>query len=163
MGNAPDWLLILTGLGGGVLGAIITTNGAQTKERRQARATAREALRQAEAICLRQHPGNEVTRAFDELETAAMLAGLPRTLINVHRRARERELQMHSWLQYSQQPQVGEEGDFTDEEIERHGGAEPAGSPSYSTLISQSITGNSSKPTRFRTTNTRTGKRKSQK
>src|SRR5436305_5376134 len=35
MSTTPDWLLIATGLGAGVVGSVITTYGTQTRERRQ--------------------------------------------------------------------------------------------------------------------------------
>jgi hypothetical protein len=39
MSNAPDWLLVVTGLNGGAIGAVVTTYGTQIKERRAARGT----------------------------------------------------------------------------------------------------------------------------
>lgn len=87
MSNVPAWLLVITGLGSGFLGSVITTYGTQTRERRQARATARDALRHAEGIHDRsvRYVGGKIepsfqqlTDALNEFETAAMLAGLPR-------------------------------------------------------------------------------------
>jgi uncharacterized membrane protein len=50
MSTTPDWLLIVTGLGAGVVGSVITTYGTQTRERRQARAQSREAIRQVQNL-----------------------------------------------------------------------------------------------------------------
>jgi hypothetical protein len=48
-----DWApIILTALGSGALGSIITTYGTQTRERRQARTQARDAIRRVENLTL---------------------------------------------------------------------------------------------------------------
>jgi hypothetical protein len=93
------WLTLIVGLGAGAAGAIITTWGGQTRERRQARTDVRDALRQATqaiqatetAIEAGQYAGHgplpgihEVRQALDNLETRAMLAGLPRSLVRLH-------------------------------------------------------------------------------
>ena len=48
MRATPDWLLTVTGLGAGVAGSVITLYGTQTRERRQARAQSREAIREVQ-------------------------------------------------------------------------------------------------------------------
>lgn len=90
MSNVPDWLLVVTGLGGGVAGAVVTTYGTQTKERRQTRAQARNAIRIAENLAYRTPAHLEITAALARLETSAMLAGLSRGLTELHREARMR-------------------------------------------------------------------------
>jgi hypothetical protein len=74
-----DWaVVILAALGSGVLSSIITTYGTQTRERRQARAQAREAIRHVQSL-MRHVPTHErLTGALDNLETSAMLAPLPK-------------------------------------------------------------------------------------
>jgi hypothetical protein len=105
MSSAPDWLLILTGLGSGVIGSVVTTYGTQTKERREARAQARDALRDVEDIGFARKPSTapsvsrrrqkdpqELETALGKFETSAMLARLPRSLIELHSEARRRRL-----------------------------------------------------------------------
>lgn len=90
MTSIPDWLLILTGLGGGVVGSVITTYGTQTRQRREARSAAREAIRYAEDLFLHQPEHRDITAALARLENSAMLVGLPRRLTELHREARMR-------------------------------------------------------------------------
>jgi len=87
MSTTPDWLLIVTGLGAGVVGSVITTYGTQTRERRQARAQSREAIRQVQNLIVSQPTYEQLTAALDKLETSAMLAGLPRNLTGLNREA----------------------------------------------------------------------------
>ena len=83
-----DWApIILTALGSGALGSIIATYGAQTRERRQARAQAREAMRQVQNLTLLVPTHEQLTAAPDNLETSAMLARLPRRLTGLNREA----------------------------------------------------------------------------
>lgn len=90
MPNA-DWIpLILTALTSGTISSIITTYGTQTRERRRARTAARAAIRHTQTLTLGQPTHAEITTALDTLETAAMLAGLPRTLTTLHREAHTR-------------------------------------------------------------------------
>ena len=88
-----NWVaLIFTTLGAGAVGALITTYGTQTRARLQARATAREAIRQAEN--LGKTPPTvayqAITAALDNLEISAMIAGLPRPLTELYRETRMR-------------------------------------------------------------------------
>jgi len=87
-----DWVpLLLTTLGAGAAGAIITTYGAQASDRRAARAKARECLSKAENLSEGGDISHEeITAAMDELEISAMIARLPRTLVDLHRVARVR-------------------------------------------------------------------------
>jgi len=83
-----DWaLIILTALGSGALASIITTYGTQTRERRQARAQVREAIRRAQDLLSHVCASEQLTVALDSLETSAMLAGLPQYLTILHRDA----------------------------------------------------------------------------
>jgi hypothetical protein len=74
MSTTPDWLLIVTGLGAGVAGSVITTYGTQTRERRQARAQTREAIRQLQNLFVSQPTHEQLTAALDNLETSAIEA-----------------------------------------------------------------------------------------
>jgi hypothetical protein len=87
MSTTPDWLLIVTGLGAGVVGSVITTYGTQTRERRQARAQSREAIRQVQNLIVSPPTYEQLTAALDNLETSAMLAGLPKNLTGLNREA----------------------------------------------------------------------------
>jgi hypothetical protein len=114
MASAPtDWVtLVLTTLGGGAVGSIVATYTGQTRERRQARSEAREAIMRAEKVA---SPAS--TDAFGDaletLETKAMLASMPRHLTTLYRKAREHQLQYQarSWV-------IGKGGEgYTEEEI----------------------------------------------
>jgi hypothetical protein len=90
MSNVPAWLLVVTGLGGGAVGTIITTYGTQTYQRREARAAGRETLRYAEDLAYVQSEHKDIKATLARLETSAMLAGLPRKLTELHREGRMR-------------------------------------------------------------------------
>ena len=92
MSSGPSgWFpLILTTLGAGATGAVISTYGTQTRERRQARAAAREALRNVENLTPSPDTREQVAAALDAFDTSAMLAGLPRKVTVLHREARLR-------------------------------------------------------------------------
>jgi hypothetical protein len=92
MSSGPSgWFsLILTTLGAGATGAAISTYGTQTRERRQARAAAREALRNVEDLTPSPDTREQLAAALDALDTSAMLAGLPRKVMALHREARLR-------------------------------------------------------------------------
>ncbi len=87
-----SWVpLVLTTLGAGAVGSIITTYGAQASDRRAARAKARESLTKAENLSKGSDVTHEqITAAMDELEISAMIARLPRALVDLHRVARVR-------------------------------------------------------------------------
>ena len=73
------------------MGSVITTYGAQASDRRGARARARESLTTAENLSKGGDVSHQqITAAMDDLEIRAMIAGLPRTLIDLHRVARVR-------------------------------------------------------------------------
>jgi hypothetical protein len=89
----PNWLIvIITSLLSGLAGSIITTYGQGARERRKARADTREAIRNADRLAADPPnvPFQTFTAALDSLETAAVIARLPRALIRVHRDACER-------------------------------------------------------------------------
>jgi hypothetical protein len=87
----PSWLtLALTALISGAAGSVITTYGSQTRERRQARVAARQAINDAENLAYHQPDQKQINTALDTLDTAALLAGLPRKLIWLNRSARMR-------------------------------------------------------------------------
>jgi hypothetical protein len=86
------WLtLLLAAIGGGSTGAIITTWSATARDRRQARANVRQALAQAEEAAVRAQDGSRDGRklvdALDHLDTAVMLAHLPRVLTDLYKDA----------------------------------------------------------------------------
>jgi hypothetical protein len=87
-----NWVpLILTTLGAGAVGSIITTYGAQASDRREARARARESLTKAENLSRGGDVTHEhITAAMDDLEISAMIARLSRTLVDLHRVVRVR-------------------------------------------------------------------------
>ena len=87
-----SWVpLVLTTLGAGAVGSIITTYGAQASDRRAARARARESLTKAENLSKGGDVTHEqITAAMNDLEISAMIACLPRNLIDLHRVARVR-------------------------------------------------------------------------
>jgi hypothetical protein len=93
MGSTPtDWVtLALTTLGGGAVGSIVTTYTSQTRERRQARSDAREAITRAEKVAFLRNE-DAFHDALETLETKAMLAGMPRHLTTLYRKARESQL-----------------------------------------------------------------------
>ena len=92
MTNWPT--LILTTLGGGAVGSLITTYAAQSTDRRTARAKARADLTTAENLSKSSGTGeishNQITAAMDDLDISAMIARLPRDLVALHRIARVR-------------------------------------------------------------------------
>ena len=90
MGSAgTDWpSTLLTTLGGGVIGAVVTLFGSQTGERRRARAEARKAIKRAEKAALH-GTHEEFDAALEDLETTAMLAAFPRFLTDLYRKGRE--------------------------------------------------------------------------
>jgi len=79
--------IVLTAIGSGALGSVITAYGTQTRERRQARAQAREASARCRTSPSRGAPGAGRRHAW-QLETSAMLAGLPKKLTALNRQAR---------------------------------------------------------------------------
>jgi hypothetical protein len=90
LASMTSWVVIIfTTLGAGATGALITTYGTQTRERRAARAQARESLRRAEQASTRAAvtPHPVLIAALDDLDTRAMLAGLPSRLVELHREA----------------------------------------------------------------------------
>jgi hypothetical protein len=87
--SGTDWpSLLLTTLGAGVIGSVVTLFGSQTRERRQARAAARKAITRAEKAALH-GTHEEFDAALEDLETAAMLAAFPRFLTDLYRKGRE--------------------------------------------------------------------------
>lgn len=83
--------LLLTTLGGGAVGSLITTYAAQSTDRRAARAKARTDLTKAENLAKARNATHEqITTAMDDLEISAMIARLPRALVDLHRNARVR-------------------------------------------------------------------------
>jgi hypothetical protein len=83
-----DWVPIVSAaIGSGALGSVITAYGTQTRERRQASAQAREAIRQVQHLTYRLRTQEQVDAALDSLETSAMLAGLPKKLTALNRQA----------------------------------------------------------------------------
>jgi hypothetical protein len=84
--SAPPGLfaLILTTLGSGAVGAIVTTYGSQARRRRQARAQAREALRQVERLPREPARAKKTVDAIDAFEAVALVAGLPRALTDLY-------------------------------------------------------------------------------
>jgi hypothetical protein len=83
-----DWVtIVLTGLGSGVVGSVITTYGSQIRERRQARTQAREGIRNIQQILYGTSTQEELIVVLDGFETIAMLAGLPERLTRINRDA----------------------------------------------------------------------------
>jgi hypothetical protein len=83
-----DWVpIVIAAIGSGALSSVITAYGTQTRERRQARAQAREAIRQVQNLTYPLPTQEQVGRALDNLETSAMLAGLPKKLTALNRQA----------------------------------------------------------------------------
>jgi len=85
MSTTPGgWLpLILTTLGAGAVGSIITTYGAQGRVRREARSRAMAALEHIDSARHARLVGEGFTyprQAFAELEACCMVAGVPRRL-----------------------------------------------------------------------------------
>lgn len=83
-----DWAPILvTAVGTGVVSSLIATYGTQTRERRQARAQAREAIRDVQNLLFEVPTYHQLDAALAKLETSAMLAGLPQRLTALNRDA----------------------------------------------------------------------------
>jgi hypothetical protein len=93
--NPAGWLpLIITSLtAGGAVGAVITTYGGKSRERRQARSEVIACLQRIEVARL-SRPTKEgllyVAADFAELETKCMIAGVPRELVFLYRTISER-------------------------------------------------------------------------
>lgn len=86
-----DWMpIVIAAIGSGALGSVITAYGTQTRERRQARAAAREALRNVEKLTPSSTTREQITAALDAFDTSAMRARLPRKLTALHHEARLR-------------------------------------------------------------------------
>lgn len=78
MSSVPDWLLIITGLGGGAIGSVITTYGTQAKERRAARSELLALLARADRLA--GQPDSQRAERHDAARAvvnAALLAGIP--------------------------------------------------------------------------------------
>ncbi len=83
-----DWApIIVTALASGGLGSVVTPYGTQTRERRQARAEAREAIRRVQELLYPLPNREHLSAALDNLETSVMLAGLPKNLTGLNREA----------------------------------------------------------------------------
>jgi hypothetical protein len=83
-----DWVLtILASLASGAVGSILATYATQTRERRQARVQVRDAIRQVQELSYKVPTYGQLAAALDDLETSAMLAGLPRMLVSLNREA----------------------------------------------------------------------------
>jgi hypothetical protein len=83
-----DWVpIVIAAIGSGALGSVITAYGTQTRERRQARTQAREAIRQVQNLTHPLRTQEQVDAALASLETSAMLAGLPKKLTALNRQA----------------------------------------------------------------------------
>jgi hypothetical protein len=75
-----QWITLLQGaLAGGAIGAFVSPVIAQRSDRRAARAKAREKL--AEAENARRDPSAAFPEILIQLRTAAMIAGVPRTVV----------------------------------------------------------------------------------
>jgi hypothetical protein len=89
-----------TALLSGVGAAFITAHATQASERREARAQAREAIRQAETIAGTLRPSHQaITGALADLEARAMIARLPRGLVDLYR-----EACMRRWAKWATTP-----------------------------------------------------------
>ena len=100
MSATPDWILVVTGLAAGVIGSVITTYGAQTRERREIRVHARDDLQTVENLATDPNTTKEeMAAALNKLEASAMIAGLPETLTAVYRGARWKY-----WEQFREKP-----------------------------------------------------------
>ena len=93
--NPTGWLpVLLTSLtAGGAIGAVITTYGAKSRERRQARSEVIACLQRIEVMRL-SRPAKDgllyVAADFAELETKCMVAGVPRELVFLYKTANQR-------------------------------------------------------------------------
>jgi hypothetical protein len=94
--------LAFTTPGGGAVGSVITAYSSQSRQRRQARSDARQAIRKADRLAADppRTPRPDFTTGLDDLDTAAGLAGLPRALTELHREACERHwvLAVDHWM-----------------------------------------------------------------
>lgn len=94
--TATDWLpIIFTTLGGGAVGAVVTTFGGQARTRRKVRAKILKHLRQVEVARIAAFEDFYVgefrldRELIDDLETRCMLAGVPRFAVRTYRLAYE--------------------------------------------------------------------------
>jgi hypothetical protein len=84
----------------GVGASLITAYATQARERRDARAHARDAIRRAENVARTLRPDHQaITGALDDLEIRAMIARLPRALVDLYREARIRR-----WAKWATTP-----------------------------------------------------------
>jgi hypothetical protein len=93
--NPAGWLpLIITSLtAGGAVGAVVTTYGGKSRERRQARSEVIACLQRIEVARLSKPTKDGllyVAADFAELETKCMIAGVPRELVFLYKTASER-------------------------------------------------------------------------
>lgn len=91
MTGASWTVYVLTALGSGVLAATITSYGPQAQARRSARAAARTALQIAQPLVQKSsvlkegaEPPDQVYAAIDAVETAAMLAAVPDSVVRLY-------------------------------------------------------------------------------
>jgi hypothetical protein len=79
--------LLLTTLGAGAAGAIITTYGTQARDRRAARAEVRACLQRADRIARNRPPHDQIESALADVENAAFIAGMPRHVVRLYGQA----------------------------------------------------------------------------
>src|SRR2546423_11175370 len=84
------WItLLLTVFGAGATGAVITTFGGQSRDRREARARVRTTLATAERLCQTLDTSPDAARqAIFDVENAAFMAAVPSRVIAIYRDAR---------------------------------------------------------------------------
>ena len=87
------WVLVMAAsLASGTLSALVTTYGARTKERREARAKVHACFQKVEQLSRHPDPAQEYYRqllsALEDLEGASLVAAAPFRLVRFYRRVR---------------------------------------------------------------------------
>jgi hypothetical protein len=85
MSTVTGWFpLVLTTFFGGAVGALVTTYGSQTGERRKVRSRARTELHQASSAGFRRQSEAQLIESLNDFEITAMLAGLPEGWVQLY-------------------------------------------------------------------------------
>lgn len=83
------WLQVVSSLVAALIGGVIAPQITQSKERREARAVVRERIADVEALRWLEQPYQDYKRALAALEAAALVARVPRPVVQRYVRASE--------------------------------------------------------------------------
>jgi hypothetical protein len=86
---SSTWLPVISSLGAAVVGGIVAPQLLQSRERRASRAAVREKIAEVEVLRWEDEPYQEFRKAIAALESAAMIARVPRHPVQEYVRAAE--------------------------------------------------------------------------